>query len=163
MDDIEYSASGIRKILQQLFPHRRLVLSQFTFFNQIGVARASGSTFRRGRRCYKLEDLLSIACVLALKEEGIPLKNICQVPQLIQENALRIFTAGANCRLIGYKDLVALQMPNSNTPNPPLEAFLAEEAAEAKLFWSYDVGLLAMQLRDVAYGNIPAVEVLIAA
>ena len=69
----EFSASEIRQVLQGLFPHRRLVLSQFTFFNNIGVSLPTGETFRRGRRCYRLEDILSIATVLALKEEGIPL------------------------------------------------------------------------------------------
>ena len=162
MNGIEYSASEIRKILQQLFPQRRLVLSQFTFFNQIGVAHPSGNTFRRGRRCYRLEDILSIGCVLALKEEGIPLKNIKQVPALIQENSELIFRAGLNCRLYGYKDLISLKLPQDSSAIEPLEIFLTEESPEPKLFWSYDVGALAEQLRQISFGSYLA-EVRIAA
>ncbi len=94
MTETEYSASDIRKLLQQLFPQRRLVLSQFTFFSHRGVARATGETYRRGRRCYRLHDILSIASIIALKEEGIPLKNIRVDPvgseRPIGENATEI-------------------------------------------------------------------------
>ena len=151
MNQLEYSASDIRKILQQIFPQRRLVLSQFTFFNQVGVAKASGNTFRRGRRCYLLEDILSIACVLALKEEGIPLKNILQVPSLVQANATKIFGYGEDCRLSGYGDVVELALPGEPATGAPLAAFLDAEAT-GKLFWSYDVGLLAKQLERAAQG-----------
>jgi DNA-binding transcriptional MerR regulator len=109
MSDFEYSATEIRKLLQGLFPHRRLVLSQFTFFNQIGIAKPTGSGFKRGRQCYRLEDLLSIATILALKEEGIPFKNIEVVPKIIQQNAARIFEIGEGCRLSGHGDAIVLR------------------------------------------------------
>lgn len=156
---VEYSASDIRKILQQIFPNRRLVLSQFTFFNQCGVARPTGETFRRGRRCYRLVDLLSIATVLALKEEGIPLKNIEAVPALIQDRAEQIFEIGENCRLSGFGSRIALKLPGDTSYNLPLDTFLAEEQGCA-LYWSYDVGALARRLEAVALG---APEALVAA
>lgn len=146
---MEYSASQIRRILQQLFPTRRLVLSQFTFFNQIGVARPTGETLRRGRRCYRLEDILSIACVLALKEEGIPLKNIEVVPNLIQENAAKIFLNGDGCRLSGFGSTIHLMFPGDSWEYTALEPFL-NTADSTLTFWSYDVGMLARQIRDVA-------------
>jgi len=149
---VEYSASEIRTILQQIFPNRRLVLSQFTFFNQCGVAKPTGETFRRGRRCYRLVDLLSIATVLALKEEGIPLKNIDTVPSLIQTRAEEIFSLGQDCRLSGYGSCVILQLPgDAPALGVPVDAFLADETGSL-LFWSYDVGVLAKQLELVASG-----------
>ncbi|HQH26183.1 MAG TPA: hypothetical protein PLP17_02210 [Oligoflexia bacterium] len=149
MEQLEYSAIQIRGILQELFPHRRLVLSQFTFFNHSGVARPTGSTFRRGRRCYRLEDLLPIACILALKEEGIPYKNVEEVPLLIQQNAERIFACGSGCRLSGCGDTVTLTFPGEETANPALLHYLEEETP-LMLFWGFDVGLLAEQLRAIA-------------
>lgn len=149
MDYVEYSASEIRKVLQGLFPERRLVLSQFTFFNQVGVARPTGSSFRRGRRCYRLQDLLSIACILALKEEGIPYKNVEEVPALIQANADRIFELGTGCRLSGFGSRVALNLPGSPPDTNALDTFLAPEGG-TMLFWGFDVGFLALQLRQVA-------------
>ena len=148
-DDLEYAASEIRRILQGLFPQRRLVLSQFTFFNQVGVAKPTGSTFRRGRRCYRLEDVLSIACILSLKEEGIPLKNIESVPALIQEHAERIFRAGIGTRLSGYGSEISLSYAFEEKNQAPLDALLSSEN-DHLLFWSIDVGLLAAQLRAVA-------------
>jgi len=148
----EYSASDIRRLLQELFPHRRLVLSQFTFFHQVGVSKPTGETSRRGRRCYRLQDVLSIACVLALKEEGIPLKNIEQVPRLVQENTDTIFRAGENCRLSGSGEVVTLQMPWDEGINAPLELLLTGQADSA-LFWSFDVGLLSIQLGEIAQGQ----------
>ena len=149
MDGTEYSASDIRKILQGLFPQRRLVLSQFTFFNQVGVAKATGKTFRRGRRCYRLEDLLSIACILALKEEGIPYKNVESVPALIQDNSDKIFAAGEGCRLSGFGETVSLSFPHEEKDEAALDSFLSGEQTSL-LFWCFDVGLLAEQLRLVA-------------
>lgn len=151
---VEYSASDIRRILQQLFPHRRLVLSQFTFFNQIGVAKPTGEQFRRGRRCYRLEDILSIAAVIALKEEGIPLKNISCVPQLIQERSAEIFRSargdvGRGCRLSGFGESVVLLAAGERLPNTALDIFLSDDA-EGRLFWSYDLGLLAAQIQQLA-------------
>ena len=144
----EFSASGIRKVLQKLFPQRRLVLSQFTFFNQIGVARPNGSTFKRGRRCYLLGDILPIAVVLALKEEGIPLKNIECVPELIQERAKDIFEKGPGCWLAGHGERISLSMPGSDQANKALEDFLDTESSSL-LFWGVDVGLLALQIDEI--------------
>jgi hypothetical protein len=148
----EFSASQIRRMLQQLFPHRRLVLSQFTFFNQIGVAKATGETLRRGRRCFKLEDILSIATVIALKEEGIPLKNIDALPGLIQANALQIFERGPGCRTSGFSNHVSLTFNGTHLAGEPLTNFLSEEGS-CFLFWSYDVGALAQRLREISSGN----------
>ena len=159
MNTFEYSATEIRKILQGLFPHRRLVLSQFTFFNQIGIAKPTGSSFKRGRRCYRLQDILSIACILALKEEGIPFKNIETLPPLIQEHAERIFLCGEGCRLSGHAEAIALRFPGDSSENPALTSFLSGEHEEL-LFWGFDIGLLAEQLRDIAeqmtLGRTPA-------
>ena len=163
--EVEYTASEIRKLLQAMFPHRRLVLSQFTFFNQVGVARPTGETFRRKRRCYRLADVLPIACVLQLKEEGIPLKNIEAVPALLQTHLQRIFKIGTGCRLTGYGSKISLSFPGEKAPLDPLESFLgcdpsasvggsdtaeAEERAFCGLLWGFDVGLLAERLREVA-------------
>ena len=147
----EYNASQIRKMLQELFPHRRLVLSQFTFFNHSGVAKATGVTYRRGRRCYRLEDILSIACVLALKEEGIPYKNIVEVPILMQGNAEKIFAYQHGCRLSGFADVVSLNFAGENQENAALNRYL-EGSSGNQLFWSFDVGMLAQQLMAVAQG-----------
>ncbi len=148
-ENIEFSASEIRQILQAFYPHRRLVLSQFTFFNQIGVARPTGNSYRRGRRCYRLQDLLSIACVLALKEEGIPLKNIDRVPPLVQEHADRIFNIGSGCRLSGFGDEICLTFPGEPAIVQPFEDFIANDNAPL-LFWAFDVGMLSQQLTAVA-------------
>jgi DNA-binding transcriptional MerR regulator len=147
--NIEFSATEIRQILQAFFPHRRLVLSQFTFFNQVGVAKPTGETFRRGRRCYKLEDVLPIAAVLALKEEGIPLKNIETVPAMLQENSSKIFATGQGCRLSGFGDSVILSFPGEIANNKPIDAFLSETITPT-LYWAYDVGILASQLQEMA-------------
>ena len=152
MEQQEYSATDIRKLLHQLFPERRLVLSQFTFFNQTGVSKATGETFRRGRRCYKLRDILPIACILALKEEGIPYKNVEALPALIQENSDIIFELGEGCRVSGYGNRLVLQLKDEEAPNEVLEAFLSGEG-QSLLFWSFDIGLLARQLEAVAMGS----------
>jgi DNA-binding transcriptional MerR regulator len=156
MEAREYSASEVRKLLQFLFPHRRLVLSQFTFFNQTGVAQPSGESFRRGRRCYRLQDLLSIACVLALKEEGIPLKNIESVPSLIRENLNKIFLFTDECFLSGYGNTVDMKFGDmklgsggeANSSEALLE-FL-DSGENLALFWGFDVTLMARQLLDAA-------------
>ncbi|MCC6933643.1 MAG: hypothetical protein IT292_10385 [Deltaproteobacteria bacterium] len=150
MVEREYSAIEVRELIQKIFPQRKLVLSQFTFFNHVGVAKPSGETFRRGRRCYRLVDLLSVVTVLALKEQGIPLKNIDLVPSLIQENAQTIFNIGAGCRLSGHGSTVSLNLPNQNSANEALDSLLGGEMRKDILFWSYDVGLLARQLQEVA-------------
>lgn len=145
----EYTASEIRTLLQELFPQRRLVLSQFTFFNQIGVAKPTGTTFRRRRRCYRLLDVLSIACVLQLKEEGIPLKNIEPVPGLVQEHAATIFATGRGCRLSGCGSAVALQLPGESGSSAALDALLLNDQPIG-LFWGFDIGRLAERLLAVA-------------
>jgi len=149
MVNSEFTASDVRRILQRLFPQRKLVLSQLTFFNHAGVACANGDTYKRGRRCYLLQDILSVATVLALKEEGIPLKNINGVPALIQQNAKQIFSAGQGCRLVGFGSNVSLEMPGSNEIPAPLQLFLNEQNP-VQILWGFDVGALAQQLNDAA-------------
>lgn len=146
---VEFSASEIRRILQKVFPQRRLVLSQFTFFNQIGIACPTGATFRRGRRCYRLEDLLSIAAVLALKEEGIPFKNIEELPVILQKHADQIFAIRRGCKVSGFSGIIDLELPGVIKETNALDAFLSEPA-KSSLFWSYEVGLLAELLFDIA-------------
>ncbi len=145
----EYSATELRRILQELFPHRRLVLSQFTFYNQVGVARPTGETFRRKRRCYRLVDILPIACILALKEQGIPLKNIASVPGLVQEHSLEIFKTGRGCRLSGMGDTIHLHIPGQNDAAGALAHLLESEGDVPTLFWGFDVGELSEQLSEV--------------
>ena len=142
----EYSATELRRLLQELFPHRRLVLSQFTFYNQVGVARPTGETFRRKRRCYRLIDILPIACILALKEQGIPLKNIASVPGLIQEHSVEIFKVGRGCRLSGMGETIHLHVPGQNDAAGALASLLESEADLPTLFWGFDVGELSEQL-----------------
>ena len=143
----------MRKILQTLFPQRRLVLSQFTFFNHAGVAKPTGSLFRRGRRCYRLEDILPIAAVLALKEEGIPLKNLGQAPQKIQENLAEIFRTGSQVLLNGFGSVISLQLNGqAGTSDAALDAFLNADTERPQLFWSYNVSDLARQLLAVVLG-----------
>lgn len=162
----EFSATEVRRLLQELFPLRRLVLSQFTFFNQTGVACPTGETFRRKRRCYRIMDVLPIAVVLALKEQGIPLKNISQVPQLIQRHSSEIFRHGRGCRLYGLGTTISLQLPTVPSENPALLALLgADQASSAEvpssgntldsdaspaMFWGFDVGELAEQICTAA-------------
>jgi hypothetical protein len=150
MVNTEYSATEVRWMLQQLFPQRKLVLSQLTFFNQSGVGRPTGSTFRRGRRCYKLTDVLPIACVLALKERGIPLKNISPLPGLIQSYAQRIFSDPRGCQLSGYGLEVSLVMPGESLENTALDAFLKASEETPYLFWNYDIAPLIGRLFEAA-------------
>lgn len=145
----EYSATELRRILQELFPHRRLVLSQFTFYNQVGVARPTGETFRRKRRCYRLLDILPIACIIALKEQGIPLKNIASVPGLVQEHSRDIFNTGRGCRLSGMGDTIHLHIPGRNDVAGALANLLESEGDVPTLFWGFDVGELSEQLSEV--------------
>ena len=141
----EFSASEVRKLLQILFPQRRLVLSQFTFFNQVGVSNPSGSTSRRGRRCYRLEDLLPIALVLALKEEGIPYKNLEKLPKAIQENLEKIFSFQEMCIASGWGTKVNLCFGPQANQSESLLSFL-DEPNLLGLYWSFDVSDLAKQL-----------------
>lgn len=151
-EDPEFNASEVRKVLQELFPTRKLVLSQFTFFNQIGVSKPSGESFRRGRRCYKTQDLLPIAVVLALKEQGIPNKNIVNVPALVQEHCEKIFSVGVGARISGFRDVVCMNFPNEPIKDISLMAMLDCEQvdhSEQNLFWSFDVGQMANDLEMV--------------
>jgi len=151
-DEVEFSASEVRVVMQKLFPHRKLVLSQFTFFMQVGIARPSGKTFRRGRRCYRLEDLLPIATVLALKEEGIPFKNISDMPELVHNSAAKIFSIGAGCRLSGHGPKIDLTLPGSEGVGlRAIDSLLSGgNPGLSQIFWSLDVGLLAEQLQVTA-------------
>ena len=148
----EFSAIEVREIIQKLFPHRKLVLSQFTFFGHAGVARPTGDTYRRGRRCFKLADLLPIAAVLALKEQGIPLKNIESAPALIQSHTQDIFST-PGCKLSGYGKSLSLSIPGKNTNNNALEALLDSNNVEGSLFWTFDLSLLSAQLYQIGSGN----------
>ena len=159
MMTLEFSASNIRSILHKLFPERRLVLSQFTFFNQCGVATPTGETFRRGRRCYQVFDILPIATVLALKEEGIPLCKIKNAPQMVQERARRIFELGEGCYLSGFGDVVTLSLKGEEVSQESISALIAADAP--LLFWSFDVGLLARRIEDAISGASEAPDVVI--
>lgn len=149
----EYTASHIRKLLQQLFPHRKLVLSQFTFFCHAGVSAPSGEQVRRGRRCFKLEDILPMAALLGVKEEGIPYKNAEGLPLLVRQNAEQIFLGGNGTLISGYGKEISLRFPGESWQGSAVEAFLnhsISRTGEQMLFWSYDVGDLARQLLLVA-------------
>lgn len=164
--EVEYSATELRKLLQELFPQRRLVLSQFTFFNQSGISKPTGQTFRRGRRCYRLVDVLPVACVLALKEEGIPFKNIETVPDIIRNRARDIFACGRGVRISGYRTSISLDFPRDShlhscdigaakrpsNPNQAIEEHLEYNAP--LLCWSFDIGFLAQQLENIARGYL---------
>ena len=142
---LEFSATEVRKLLQILFPQRRLVLSQFTFFNQAGLSTPTGKTTRRGRRCYCLQDLLSIAFLLALKEEGIPYKNLDNLPKVIQENLSRIFSFKEECIASGWGKNVDLCFGDDARQSNSIASFLSEDKVLG-LFWSFDVSSLAKQL-----------------
>ncbi len=151
-DEVEFSASEVRVVMQKLFPHRKLVLSQFTFFMQVGIARPSGKSFRRGRRCYRLEDLLPIATVLALKEEGIPFKNVPDLPELVHNAAAKVFSIGSGCRLSGHGSKIDLIVPGAERfGTGALDSLLsANSLGLQQMFWSLDIGLLAEQLQVTA-------------
>lgn len=145
----EFSATEVRDLLIRIFPYRKLVLSQFTLFNHRGVFQATGSSFKRRRRCYRLQDLLSISCILALKEKGIQLKNISVVPQLIQQNTERIFDFSSRSLLTGFGSSVSLKFDQEVNSSPELELFLSG-AGDPALFWSFDLTDLARQLVEAA-------------
>ena len=126
-----------------------MVLSQLTFFNQSGVSIPSGEEFRRGRRCYKLVDLLPIACVLALKEQGIALKLISHIPDTIRKNMQEIFSFSKTCKIVGCGDEVALGVEDDGVEEEFLSRFLSGELPQ-KLFWVYDLSSTAEQLIRVA-------------
>lgn len=153
LQSLEYTASQIRKLLQQLFPHRKLVLSQFTFFCQTGVSAPSGDIVKRGRRCFRLADILPMAALLGVKEEGIPYKNVDGLPVMVRQNADEIFKAGPGTLMAGYGKTLSLRFPGEHWTGSAVESFLDHvitEPREQMLFWSYDVGELARQLLVVA-------------
>jgi DNA-binding transcriptional MerR regulator len=158
-DNKEYSAIEIRNFIQRLFPNRKLVLSQFTFFGHLGVSKATGNTFRRGRRCYRLLDILSIACVISLKEQGISLKNIEAVPALIQSNVEDIFSKNSGCKLSGYKDVISLVIPDSLTQNMALELFLDNNLDKQAIFWSFDLSALVCNIKALVQEETADVQV----
>lgn len=159
-NDIEFTATQLRDILLRMFPYRRLVLSQFTFFNQEGVISASGGRFRRGRRCYVLEDILPAATVLALKERGIPLKSIQGLPALIRPKSREIFLHAEHqvaAKVCGFGTSVSLQLAGDRPGAPELEKLLCENA-DVKLFWSFNVSSLAGQLMKAARAHLCSEE-----
>ncbi len=153
---LEFTASGVRRIIQDMFPTRKLVLSQFTLYHQIGLSKPSGDNFKRGRRCYRLYDLLPIALVLVLKEQGIPNKNIGNLPKLISGHAEQIFNQGRGVRVSGYKEVCNLSLLDESHglgEDIALLAMLAEDPISSgvqDLYWSYDIGYLASELIRVA-------------
>ncbi len=149
----EFTACEIRKVLQQLFPHRQLVLSQFTFYNQIGVAKPSGSSFRRGRRCYAAGDIVPIATVLALKEEGIPLKSIGDAPLRIQQHIAKIYYQNRQTNLMGFGNTISLSIEGESNDTTALDAFLSDPTRRL-LFWNFDVSALAQQIRSIVNGEV---------
>ena len=149
----EFNASGVRRIIQEMFPMRKLVLSQFTLYFHTGVAKPSGENYKRGRRCYRLYDLLPIALVLILKEQGIPNKNIGHMPRVISEKAEQIFEFGRGVRVSGFKEVCHLAFPEEDGRDLALLSMLEDDNIASgiqDLYWSYDVGYLASELVRVA-------------
>ncbi|MDD2943259.1 MAG: hypothetical protein PHC51_09875 [bacterium] len=159
--DVEFSATEVREILLKLFPHRKLVLSQFTFFASSGVGSPTGKTFRRGRRCYVLEDLLPIACVLSLKERGIALKVLGSFPSMIKEKAHSILYQGDKCWIAGFGGDV--ELCNSQTPSGQLvDRFLSSEVPQ-QLFWRFNVTSMAEELLQAAMTHEVVTDIAVAA
>ncbi|MBL7662290.1 hypothetical protein JNK13_06005 [bacterium] len=152
MVQAEYTASEMREILRRLFPERRLVLSQFTFFNHSGITKPSGLSYKRGRRCFCLVDILPIAVVLTLKEQGIPLKNANRVPLLVQEKAQEILSFNQTYRLTGFGSHLCLTTLADPQPNIPLEYFLNETKGDT-LFWGLDLSAVAQNLLRAINGE----------
>jgi len=148
----EFNASGVRRIIQEMFPMRKLVLSQFTLYYHMGVATPSGENYKRGRRCYRLYDLLPIALVLILKEQGIPNKNIGHMPKVISEKAEEIFEVGRGVRISGFKEVCHLAFPEEKGRDRALLSMLEDDISSGvqDLYWSYDVGYLASELVRLA-------------
>lgn len=149
----EFNATYVRRIIQDMFPTRKLVLSQFTLYHQMGVSKPSGESFKRGRRCYRLFDLLPMALVLVLKEQGIPNKNIAHIPAIISERVEDIFKEGKGVIVNGYREVCSLVFPGEETSNLALLEMLSEDQNSMgvqDLYWSYDVGYLASELVRVA-------------
>ncbi len=150
VSDIEYSAIEVRSILQNMFPKRKLVLSQITFFNRNGVCEPTGKTFKRGRRRYRLADLLSVVTVLALKEKGIPLKNISSLPTLLKENATDILSDPTGYQVSGYAKEVSLTKIGDVSKNDVLTRFLNCSNPDSSFFWSFDLPPLISKLLEVS-------------
>lgn len=150
MFDTEYTGIEARELLNELFPHRKLVLSQLTFFQRSGVTVPSGGTYRRKRRCYKLEDLLPLAVLIALKDSGIPMKNAKDVPDIIKDNSKTLFSLGKGCRVVGYGEKAELVLPDQRPSTVSIINSYLDGDVKSFL-WSYDVGKLAHQLLDLAH------------
>ena len=155
MTNREYCASEVRVILQELFPDRSLVLSQFTFFNHMGIARPTGTSHKRKRRCYRLSDVLPMATVLALKEEGIPLKNIGNAPTLIQEHLLAIENSFQAVLLSGFGESISLSIGTDTygTEISPIDALLNTNENKSTLFWSFDISALYRDIIAISEGR----------
>lgn len=147
MSEKEYSTAEVRNLMLEIFPHRKLVLSQFTFFQQVGVITPTGCTQKRGRKCFRLTDLLSLVAVLELKERGIALKGIEQVPSMIRNQIEEVFKLDTTWRLSGYKGHCSLK--NEDQTDDALNAFLSDNNSCGKLFWSIDLSMLASKLLEV--------------
>lgn len=155
---VEYNATEMRELLVQLFPYRRLVLSQFTFFSNEGMVEATGQTLRRGRRCYRITDILPMVCIFALKERGIPLKNIKELPQAIRENIDLIFNREHQARIFGYGNSVSLLFDQDCRSSEELKCFLSDNNSH-NLYWMYNLSELAANLLRVAEGQEQKMEV----
>jgi len=161
IEALELNASGVRKVLQSIFPLRRLVLSQFTLYNQLGITIPTGMTFSRGRRCYKLKDLLPVALILALKEQGIPNKNLENLPTLVQSELDNIFSLGKGCLVSGFNEVLNLSLLGVPSEDKALSEMLLFNnsnisANSYPIYWSYDVGYLSEDLRRVAKSIYPS-------
>ncbi len=152
----EYTAIEIREIMQQVFPTRKLVLSQLTFFGHLGAVKATGESFKRGRRCYHIADLLPFACIISLKEQGIPLKNIKELPTLLQNNITSICSRNSGCKVSGYGDTVSLTIDGEMIENAALDEFLALE--KQSIFWSFDLSTLVNKLNQLTSTTIKVGE-----
>ncbi len=161
IEALELNASGVRRILQEIFPLRRLVLSQFTLYNQLGITIPSGKTYSRGRRCYKVRDLLAVALILALKEQGIPNKNLENLPSLIHSEVDNIFSLGRGSIVSGFDNALSLRLLGSQTNDGALSEMLDFDknkyhavnptlAPSYPIYWAYDVGYLSEDLIKVS-------------
>ena len=160
-DALEFTATDVRKIIQKVYPSRRLVLSQFTFFNDAGISSPTGTQMVRGRGCYRLHDLLPIATVIALKDRGITYKKIQQLPSLIQQHSHQIFKIGAGCRVNGFGSNIEISIPglstisctdNKSSSESTIDQFIAslDSNKSSGLYWSLDIGKLASDLQMFA-------------
>ena len=157
----EFTASEVREILVRLFPHRRCVLSQLTLFSQMGIAKPSGVSVVRKRTCYVLADVLNIACIFDLKERGISLSEMGDLPAQIRNFASTIlFDKVPQCIAAGFGNAVSLDFGDRALESLPMKLML-EENSGAGFFWSYDVTSIAKELLAVATSYINEVDILV--